>query len=216
MSSLFLCFVGGGMMNKSAVVFKGDADGLIIVLDEKADFADIKIALQQKFSEANDFFQSDMVVRVNVGKRELDNDQKRELINIFRNLSGLSVVEFIKKEYEFSKRDIKDDTLLVKGTIRSGQSIDFEGNIVILGDVNPGAEVVAKGDIIVMGNFRGIGHAGIQGKEDSIISAFRLEPTQLRIANYISRSPDMPESSPEVPEIASIKDDNIVIEHLKK
>lgn len=203
-------------MNKSAVVFKGDADGLIIVLDEKADFADIKIALQQKFSEANDFFQSDMVVRVNVGKRELDNDQKRELINIFRNLSGLSVVEFIKKEYEFSKRDIKDDTLLVKGTIRSGQSIDFEGNIVILGDVNPGAEVVAKGDIIVMGNFRGIGHAGIQGKEDSIISAFRLEPTQLRIANYISRSPDMPESSPEVPEIASIKDDNIVIEHLKK
>ncbi len=206
----------GGMMNKSPVVFKGDADGLIIVLDEQAEFSNIKLSLQQKFDQANDFFQSDMVVRVNSGKRELSDSQKKDLINIFRNLSGLSVVEFVKQEYEFSKKDIEDETLLVKGTIRSGQSIDFEGNIVILGDVNPGAEVVAKGDIIVMGNFRGIGHAGIQGEADSIISAFRLEPTQLRIANYISRSPDVPEDSPDVPEIAFVQDDYIVIEYLKK
>ena len=202
-------------MNKSPVVFKGDADGLIIVLDEQAEFSNIKLALQQKFDQANDFFQSDMVVRVNSGKRELSDSQKKDLINIFRNLSGLSVVEFVKQEYEFSKKDIEDETLLVKGTIRSGQSIDFEGNIVILGDVNPGAEVKAKGDILVMGAFRGVAHAGATGSEKAIIAAWRLKPTQLRIGNRICRAPDGQLEEPDKPEIALVQNGTILIKDLK-
>lgn len=87
--------------------------------------------------------------------------------------------------------DIPDGTktLLVKGTLRSGQRVMYEGNLVILGDVNPGAEVVASGDILVLGTLRGMAHAGATGDSRAVVAALHLEPTQLRIANHISRPP---------------------------
>lgn len=103
------------------------------------------------------------------------------------------------------------ETILVKRTLRSGQRIRHNGNVVILGEVNPGAEVVAAGDIIVMGALRGVAHAGASGREDAVVVAFRLQPTQLRIAGYIARAPEGAEA-PNVPELARIKDGAIVIE----
>ena len=79
------------------------------------------------------------------------------------------------------------DTLLVQRSLRSGQSIHHTGSVVIMGDVNPGAEVIAGGNIVVMGSFRGVAHAGAQGDESATITAFRLRPTQLRIAGHITR-----------------------------
>jgi len=110
----------------------------------------------------------------------------------------------------------EDNTILVKKTLRSGQSINFDGNVVILGDVNPGGEVIASGNIIIMGSLRGIAHAGATGDETAIVTAFKLKPTQLRIANYITRSPDGDAGDggePECPEIAKIKDGIVVIEN---
>lgn len=103
-------------------------------------------------------------------------------------------------------------TLLVEGTLRSGQSVSFEGNVVILGDVNPGAQVTAGGNVIVMGVLRGMVHAGASGDEQAMIVAFRLRPTQLRIANHIARSPDGEVFNPNQPEIARIRDGSVVIE----
>lgn len=110
--------------------------------------------------------------------------------------------------------NLNDDehALFVKKTIRSGQIIHNDGNIVILGDVNPGAEIIASGDIIVMGSLRGVAHAGATGNEDAIVMAFRLQPTQLRIANHITRPPDEEVIGPSYPEIAKIKDEAIIIE----
>ena len=62
--------------------------------------------------------------------------------------------------------------------------------MVIVGDVNPGSEIIATGDILIMGNLRGLAHAGAKGDKTSIVAAFRLQPTQIRIANYISRPPE--------------------------
>lgn len=103
------------------------------------------------------------------------------------------------------------ETILVKRTLRSGQRIRHNGNVVILGEVNPGAEVVAAGDIVVMGALRGVAHAGAGGREDAIVVAFRLQPTQLRIAGYIARAPEGAEA-PQVPELARVKDGAIIIE----
>lgn len=108
--------------------------------------------------------------------------------------------------------DVAADTLLVKRTIRSGQRIAYNGNVVVLGDVNPGAEVVASGDVVVMGHLRGVVHAGAAGNEKAIVVAFRLSPTQLRIGNRISRAPDWEPLQPEVPEVARIRDGEVVID----
>lgn len=105
-----------------------------------------------------------------------------------------------------------DNTILIKRTIRSGQSIQFDGNVVVMGDVNPGSEIIASGNIIVMGALRGVVHAGATGDEAATVSAFKLQPTQLRIANHITRAPDGDYPVPERPETARIKDGVVVIE----
>lgn len=103
-------------------------------------------------------------------------------------------------------------SVLVKRTLRSGQRVDFYGSVVVLGDVNPGAEVVAGGDVVVMGCLRGLAHAGAYGDTSAVVVAFRLSPTQLRIADRISRSPDAMGTDPSHPEIARISEEAIVIE----
>lgn len=105
------------------------------------------------------------------------------------------------------------ETLLYRGTVRSGQRVYHPGNLVILGDVNPGGVVQAGGDIVVMGVLRGIAHAGAGGDADSAIYALKLEPTQIRIANVIGRPPEGEERGPwKGPETARLKDGAIIIE----
>ena len=109
----------------------------------------------------------------------------------------------------------EEKTLYFRGTVRSGQSLEFPGNVVILGDVNPGAYVVASGDIIVMGRLNGVVHAGAEGEERAIVISASFFPSQLRIAQYIGRPPDeYPQSTTNRArtEKASIKDGTIVIE----
>lgn len=106
----------------------------------------------------------------------------------------------------------EEQTILVQRTIRSGQRVYYPGNVVVLGDVNPGGEVVAGGNIIVMGSFRGVAHAGAMGNENAVVAALRLEPSQLRIAGYITRAPEGDFSSPQQPEIARVQDGIVIIE----
>jgi len=109
----------------------------------------------------------------------------------------------------------EEDAFYFRGTVRSGQTLEFPGNIVILGDVNPGAYVVASGDIIVMGRLHGVVHAGAEGEERATVIGAHFQPSQLRIAQYIGRSPDeLPRSRQKQPqtEKAYIKDGIIVIE----
>jgi septum site-determining protein MinC len=101
------------------------------------------------------------------------------------------------------------DNLVVRRTLRSGQSLRHPGHIVVIGDVNPGAEVVAGGDILVWGRVRGVVHAGALGSEDAVICALDLAPTQLRIAGHIARSPEDKRRKP-VPEMASVRDGQII------
>ncbi|RJQ30546.1 MAG: septum site-determining protein MinC [Peptococcaceae bacterium] len=110
---------------------------------------------------------------------------------------------------------LDENAILVQRTLRSGQSIHYNGNVVILGDVNPGAEVVAAGNVIVMGALRGVVHAGAAGDESAVVMAFKLQPTQLRIANHITRSPDDEITASKQPEVARIKDGVVTIEEFQ-
>lgn len=101
--------------------------------------------------------------------------------------------------------------VLVRRTLRSGQSIHFTGHVTVIGDVNPGAEIIAGGDIVVWGRLRGTVHAGAGGDDGAIVCALALAPTQLRISNYIARSPaDQLQNM--VPEVASVQGGHIVVE----
>ena len=77
-----------------------------------------------------------------------------------------------------------------KQTVRSGQVIQSNGNVVIIGDCHPGCEVHAAGDITVWGVLGGIAHAGCKGNTKARIRALNLNAIQLRIADSYARRPD--------------------------
>ncbi len=101
--------------------------------------------------------------------------------------------------------------LLIDHTLRSGRTVRNSGNVVVIGDVNPGAEIVAGGNVIVWGKLRGRVHAGANGDEAAVICALDLMPTQLRIAGYITTSPEDKRRKPR-PEMASVRQGRIVAE----
>lgn len=76
-----------------------------------------------------------------------------------------------------------------QSSLRSGQSIRFDGSVVVIGDVNPGAEIIASGNIIVFGTLKGLVHAGCKGNQAAFVSALCLQPVQLRIADIYTYIP---------------------------
>ena len=114
------------------------------------------------------------------------------------------------KETEQQTETSKD--LFFHGTLRSGQRLENEGNIVIVGDVNAGAEVVAGGNIVIFGKLRGLAHAGAQGRRDVLIAVNSLMPQQVRIGGKIAIIPRGREI--EGPEIVRIEEDRIIVDSM--
>lgn len=108
-------------------------------------------------------------------------------------------------------------TLYINQTLRSGQTVSYEGNILIIGDAHPGSEIVAGGDITVWGILGGIAHAGSLGNVTSKVRALKLNAIQLRIAGLYARRNDtlnvpyVQKTNEFTPEEAQIEDGKIVI-----
>ena len=108
-------------------------------------------------------------------------------------------------------------TLYLNQTLRSGQTVNYEGNILIIGDAHPGSEIVAGGDITVWGILGGIAHAGSNGNITSKVRALKLNAIQLRIAGLYARRNDtlnipyVQKSNEFTPEEALIEEGKIVI-----
>lgn len=209
-------------MDENLVIFKGKKEGIYIYIKE-GNFQNIKKQLEEKLEKAKVFFQGGKVKCIKGKKLSLE--EKKELTLLIQSKYGISVDEKCNSEEKketvseinvhsekFFEGIKEGKTKFIRATIRSGQYIEYDGNLVILGDVNAGAEVKAKGNIIILGALRGIAHAGCDGNKDAIVAAFSLQPTQLRIAEIIARSPDDETDKPKWPEVASIKDGKMLIE----
>lgn len=150
---------------------------------------------------------------------------QKQVITVYKKASD----EKLQDEEDFEEVDFyappttdpvvidNKQTIYVNQTLRSGQTLEFDGNIVIIGDCHPGSEVKATGDITVWGVLGSIAHAGSRGNRDAKIRALKMNAVQLRIANCYSRRPDggnipyIVKSSIFTPEEARIVDDNIVL-----
>ena len=116
-----------------------------------------------------------------VSARSLSITSELSLDNSEDNSSQLKVFN--------KKKQNEDDILFHVGTIRAGNHLQSEGDLLVLGDVNPGAIVSAKGHVMIWGKLLGIAHAGKSGNRDAKVFALSLRPVQLRIADIIAKGP---------------------------
>ena len=114
-----------------------------------------------------------------------------------------------------------------RGTLRSGQSIEVDGSIVILGDINPGAQVTAGGNVVVLGSLKGIITAGYPSDQSALVAALSMDPMQIKIGDIIARAPDQKASKkkrrlrrkkedPMEPKIAFVENNSIFIEPITR
>ena len=109
------------------------------------------------------------------------------------------------------RRGVWGRTKFVRKTVRSGQCLNYAGNLIIIGDVNNGGEVRAHGNVIVLGDLKGKVFAGDNGNENAIIAAYSLEPELISISGKITISPDDFEKTG-YPEVARLNENNIIVE----
>ncbi|MBP7072112.1 MAG: septum site-determining protein MinC [Clostridia bacterium] len=220
-------------MAENAVIFKGTKDGLYIILKEEMDLNTIKYNLEKKIKPSKRFFEGANIM--NFKGKKLTQDEFDELKEIMEQEYGMTVIGSynekdypVQEEHPVSKKPEileqlpfdnvhKGEALIVRATLRSGQLIQYKGDVVVIGDVNPGAHIKAAGSVIVMGTVRGIIQAGANGDYGAFIVAYKMQPSQLRIGDIITRSPDGMGSKSDNPEIALVKQGMIVVEpYLKK
>lgn len=221
-------------MGECSVVLKATVNGLVMILREEDDFNDIYEQIGKKLISAGRFFR-DASISVKYRGRKLSSYEEGKVRELMADKTGAIIKSFeedteelqqfgnetaVQNKNKFNLKKLcyfegieEGATKFYRGTVRSGQLISFDGNIVIIGDVNPGGEIQATGNVVVMGSLRGIVHAGADGNREAIVAALNLQPTQLRIADIITRSPDDKENSNTYyPEIAFIKDEIVYIE----
>ena len=78
-------------------------------------------------------------------------------------------------------------SLVLTQSLRCGQRVEYDGDVVVLGHVNEGAEVYASGNVFVRGRLKGVVHAGVDGGE-RCVSAGSFEAAQVRLGDKICSS----------------------------
>ena len=130
----------------------------------------------------------------------------------------LDTGDVLTEDTEETSSDTKElPTLYLNQTLRSGQTVTYEGNILLIGDAHPGSEIIADGDITVWGILGGIAHAGSKGNVTAKVRALKLNAIQLRIAGLYARRNDtlnvpyVQKTNNFTPEEALIENEKIVI-----
>ncbi len=213
------------------IAIKGIRDGLLVTVGDAGAWQDAQEALLEAIGRQADFFQGARVA-LDVGARPIKAAQLgklRDLLGDF-GITLWAVVSESPKTQETARSlglatrlskpapaprpaaasPTGEEAVLVRRTLRSGMRIAFPGHVVVIGNVHPGAEIVAGGDIVVWGRLHGVAHAGAEGNEEAVVCALDLSPTQLRIAGLVATAP--PRRGKPTPEIASVKDGQVVAE----
>src|SRR5699024_8046262 len=91
---------------------------------------------------------------------------------------GLVLHKLLEEDYNFLIQNIQSEVVskaevdkwrdenevkAICRTIRSGQVLSVNGDLLLVGNVNPGGTIKATGSIYVIGKMLGIAHAGSEG-----------------------------------------------------
>lgn len=205
-------------MNDDRIQIKGTKEGINATIDMErfSDFDEMLEVLIDKLTAGKGFYKgASLKIAANL-KNVNENDILRLKDVLFEKIQIKECFfEEVKREEQKESKIFsgvyEGKTKFIKKTIRGGQLVRYYGNIVIVGDINHGAEVYAGGNIVVLGTIKGQVHAGMGGNKKAIISAFNLQPEILQIADIVTIAPE-DGIKPSYPELAKIKDNNIVVE----
>lgn len=217
-------------LKMESIEFRATKDGPVLQIKEPLVYEQVEQLIELFINSNKRFFEGADFINLSIPG--MPQSQQHQLLKSLEQKFDIRFNLVIQRERVQEEFSIKPEVLpeekpdfvdlneihkpskFIRNTLRSGALVEFDGNIIVFGDVNPGAQIIASGNIVVMGYLKGIAHAGSKGDMEAFVAANRLDPIQLRIANYIAISPEK-EDTPltfQGPHMAYVYEEAIVIE----
>lgn len=202
-------------MRDDRIFIKGNKLGInaIINMDKFGNFDEMLDSLVEKLSRGKKFYKGANLT-VTTDLKYINERQISKLKDVLFDeilIKDCIFEERLEKQSSVFSGVYEGRTKFVRKTVRSGQCLNYAGNLIIIGDVNNGGEVRAHGNVIVLGDLKGKVFAGDNGNENAIIAAYSLEPELISISGKITISPDDFEKTG-YPEVARFNENNIIVE----
>jgi len=159
------------------VTLKGINGDVVLKINPNSPFEEIVEFIRTLVLTQRNFF-SKGYLSIDTQGRELSQDEIKEIEEIF---SGIGVSFRINEsEKVYGKDNLKqNNVLIVDHTVRSGQLIRFDGDVIILGNINPGGEVEVSNNLYVFGSIKGTVKVGKR------VVALGFQPTSLFVGGKI-------------------------------
>ena len=174
------------------IILKGDKNGFSIIIDTKANYVEAfkelkEMVLQQNVKSTNP---DDDVIKftVKTGNRLLTEDQKQAIRELFNQYPQLELVEInsdVESKKVVEERFNKTKTNVESGIVRSGQKLDYQGDLIFLGTLHRDAQICTTGSVYILGEVEGIVQAGYPDNTNAAIFGNLAGVDQLRIADVI-------------------------------
>ena len=202
-------------MRDDRIFIKGNKLGInaIINMDKFGNFDEMLDSLVEKLSRGKKFYKG-ATLTVTTDLKYINERQISKLKDVLFDeilIKDCIFEERLEKQSSVFSGVYEGRTKFVRKTVRSGQCLNYAGNLIIIGDVNNGGEVRAHGNVLVLGDLKGKVFAGDNGNENAIIAAYSLEPELISISGKITISPDDFEKTG-YPEVARLNENNIIVE----
>lgn len=204
------------------VQIKGTRDGLVIMLNPTCDLEELKHGLLRQLENARDFFRGARFTFYHGKKSLSSEHKQELLrivaeygliyeeditfptapLATSRKQAVMPVAEANAPRSQVQTAATlpaepplplgAEAALLIRQSLRSGQSVVTEKHLVIAGDLHAGASLTAAGSIVVLGTLSGIANAGVYGDRSAIVFSRKLAPTALSIAGVAAVPPIKP------------------------
>lgn len=178
-----------GDQMKRAVSLKGRKEGFQIIIDAKAAMDSVFSELEELKQQLKNDTKADHSLSffIVTGNRIMTAEEQDSIKSILED-DFFKVVSFkadvitlteAKKRHELSRPRME------VRTVRSGQILEAEGDLLLIGEVHPGGLLRATGSIFVIGELKGIAHAGFSGNENAVVVANFRYNSQVRIGGNV-------------------------------
>ncbi|WP_105957167.1 septum site-determining protein MinC [Apilactobacillus quenuiae] len=181
-----------------SAVLKGTQSGYEVILNESSSLEQINIDLKNllnRLSESNLKKSEDIKLNIRIGNRLFSQEQKNTIMENINSYHGLSVGHFMSNvltkedaEAKFKQKYIEP----MSKTIRNGQEVNIDGDVLFFGNVHEGGKLFASGNIYNMGNIKGIVQAGYPDNEDKLIIGNLHNAQQVRVGEQYDIVSDNP------------------------
>lgn len=181
----------------STVIIKSTKYGILILLDEKADFETLVKDICTKFAESKKFWGNAHMI-ITLEGRELNNDEISCIVEAIELNSDVkitliedkNVIKDIRMKDKIDKYyydEIYANAKIIKGSIKKNTKITSDSSIVILGDVKKNATVEASGNIIIIGSLEGQAYAGYPDDKTMFVVASEFVCDTVTIGGVIGK-----------------------------